>query len=87
MMAEDRKPWEDLANAIVIQALNDYMAADKARQKRPEDPFIQGKIYVLEKFFRSDWYHVLTDADADYLLAAMRGAGKYRQRLPRKTKG
>lgn len=82
-MTEDRKPWEDLANAIIIQALNDYMAADKARQKRPEDFYIQGKIYALEKFFRSDWYHVLTDADADYLLEAMRKAGKSRQRLPK----
>ena len=82
-MMNDRQPWENLANAIVIQALNDYMAADKARRKRPEDVIIQGRIYALEKFFRSDWYHVLTDADADYLLAAMRKAGKSRQRQPK----
>lgn len=86
-MMNDRMPWENLANGIVIQALNDYMALDKARQKRPEDFYIQGQIYALEKFFRSDWYHVLTDADADYLLAAMRKAGKSRQRQPQKTRG
>jgi len=86
-MMNDRQPWENLANAIVIQALNDYMALDKARRKRPEDVYIQGKIYALEKFFRSDWYHVLTDADADYLLEAMRKAGKSRQRLPQKARG
>ena len=53
-------PYEKLANAIVLQAVSDYRAALKKVKKNPKNrEAIEGALQ-LEKFFRSEWYQVLS---------------------------
>ncbi len=48
-------PYEDLANAIIVQAVEDY------RNNK-------GDIGEIEDFFKSDWFKVLTNIDGKWLL-------------------
>lgn len=58
--------YENLANAIVIQACNDYRAAldGIGYDYKPADAVIK----ELEKFFRSSYYRMLTKVNGEYLL-------------------
>ena len=54
-------PYENLANAIVLQAVKDYRLTDD-----------EAELVEIESFFRSDWFGVLTDVDPEYLLRNLR---------------
>lgn len=66
-LAED--PYEKLANAIVLQAVSDYRAALRLAKK---NPVAEQDVKKLEKFFRSEWYSVLTGVDPEYLIEKLR---------------
>ena len=55
------KPFERLANAIVLKAVDDYRAADSPAER--ED---------IERFFLSGWFTALTNADGGYILNKLR---------------
>jgi len=48
-------PYQKLANAIILQAANDYRHNKKYRSS-------------IARFFRSDWFKVLTNINGEYLL-------------------
>ena len=49
-------PYENLANAIVLQAVKDWRSAVRKLKKRPRyDPARQMKD-ECERFFLSDWF-------------------------------
>ena len=54
-------PYEELANAIVLQAVKDYRLTDD-----------EAELAEIERFFRSDWFGVLTDVDPEYLIRRLR---------------
>ena len=54
-------PYENLANAIVLQAVKDYRLTDD-----------EAELAEIESFFRSDWFGVLTDVDPEYLIRRLR---------------
>lgn len=54
-------PYENLANAIVLQAVKDYRLTDD-----------EAELAEIESFFRSDWFGVLTDVDPEYLIRKLR---------------
>lgn len=54
-------PYENLANAIVLQAVKDYRLTDD-----------EAELAEIERFFRSDWFGVLTDVDPEYLIRRLR---------------
>ena len=54
-------PYENLANAIVLQAVKDYRLTDD-----------EAELAEIERFFRSDWFGVLTDVDLEYLIRRLR---------------
>ena len=61
-------PYENLANAIIVQAVKDYRAALRTLERNPKyTPALQDKLEV-ERFFRSDWYGLLTSVDGESLL-------------------
>ena len=66
-------PYEELANAVVIQACEDYKRAytchlrSKGKGKRT-----QKQLEELEAFFRSDWYKQLTEVDGEYIMERIR---------------
>lgn len=65
-------PYEKLANAIVLQAVSDYRAALKKVKKNPKNRDAIDEVLQIEKFFRSEWYQVLTSVDGEYLIDRLR---------------
>lgn len=62
-------PFENIANAVVIQACKDYRKAYKRylrRYRSTDKP--DEKLTELESFFRSSWYKALTAIDGEYLM-------------------
>lgn len=53
-MNKTSHPYEDLANAVVLQALKDY-SSERYRKE-------------VETFFKSQWYEALTDLPSDVIL-------------------
>ena len=60
--------WEDLANAIIISAVEDYQSAYKRLLRNPESEFRKKEVEKLEEFFHGRWYATLTDLDPNYLI-------------------
>ncbi|MCH3998564.1 MAG: hypothetical protein LKG90_08030 [Lachnospiraceae bacterium] len=65
-------PYQNLANAIVAQAAQDYLSALKKLKKNPRNRMAMDEAMQLEKFFHSGWYGVLTGVDPDYLIRKLR---------------
>ena len=62
------EPYEMLANAIVLQAVEDYRRALRKLKSNPEyGPALYTK-RAVERLFRSRWYGELTNVDPDILL-------------------
>ena len=53
--------YQELANAIVLQAVKDYRMTDDERELKE-----------IERFFRSAWFGVLTSVDPDLLISKLR---------------
>jgi len=54
-------PYQELANAIVLQAVKDYRLHDNEQE-----------ISRIERFFRSDWFSVLTNVDPEMIISKLR---------------
>ena len=54
-------PYEELANAIVLQAVKDYRLTDD-----------EAVLAEIERFFRSGWFGVLSKVDPEYLIRNLR---------------
>jgi len=54
-------PYENLANAIILQAVKDYRLTDN-----------ESELQEIERFFHSDWFSVLTSLDPDLLIKKLR---------------
>lgn len=61
---------ENLANAIILQAVKDYRIALDGRSVGGHDS--KSVIAECERFFRSEWFQILTNADGEYLIATIR---------------
>lgn len=55
--------YQLLANAIVLQAVNEYREA-----LRQNDTAAKWKKISLRRFFRSDWFKLLTNIDGELLI-------------------
>lgn len=65
-------PYENLANAIVLQAAEDYMRALRRYKRDPDNYLALRAVKENERFFYSDWFSVLTSMDPDYLIEILR---------------
>ena len=54
-------PYENLANAIILRAVDDYRLTDDERELKE-----------IERFFRSGWFGVLSKVDPEYLIRQLR---------------
>lgn len=72
--AEETKidPWQSLANAIVISAAKDYRAALRRIRRNPKSKTALSEIADLERFFRSDWYAMLTNVPGETLIRKLK---------------
>ena len=67
----EETPYRELANAIVMQAAQDYYAAlRKCRRCNTEQN--RKEVRALEAFFHGEWYSQLTDANGEALLRRIR---------------
>ena len=64
--------YENLANAIIIQAAKDYRAASKALKKPSGGMAALKTVRECERFFRSDWFRSLTSVDGRAVLEQLR---------------
>lgn len=60
--------YEELANAIVLQAFKDYRKALFKLVQEPEEWKHRSSKKKLERFFHSKWYRTLTDLDPAILM-------------------
>ena len=77
--AVDMDPWQALANAIILQAVNDYRAAYRRVQRFPKDPLAQSEVQEITEFFHSDYFCVLSKVDGPSLLERITDELKHRR--------
>lgn len=64
-------PYEDLANAIVIQAAKDYRGANAVLRRKPGSYAAKAMKLDVERFFASPWFGELTNLDPHILLSRL----------------
>lgn len=67
--------YQDLANAIVVRAAKDYRKALERLDETPDSVGAENEIKRIEKFFRSDYYKLLTSVDAELLMNKLKQEG------------
>ena len=65
-------PYENLANAIVLQAVKDYRDALKRLKKKPRNQAVMSDAMECERFFHSGRYKALTSVDGEYIIQKLR---------------
>ncbi|MGI6316192.1 MAG: hypothetical protein ACOX17_05885 [Christensenellales bacterium] len=65
-------PYEELANAIVLQVVKDYRQALKLLSENPHSRSAMAAVNEMERFFRSNWYETLTSVDGEMLMRKLR---------------
>lgn len=72
------EPYENLANAIVIQAVKDYRDILVRLKKKPNNKEAMIDAMECERFFRSGWFQTLTSVDGEFLIQKLRKEMKLR---------
>jgi hypothetical protein len=63
--------YENLANAIILQAIKDYRTALKCLKANLRNRVASADRNEIERFFRSQWFSVLTDVDGESLIRSL----------------
>lgn len=63
--------YENLANAIILQAAKDYRIALKSLKANPWNRTAMADKDEIERFFRSGWLSVLTSVDGEMLIRSL----------------
>lgn len=63
-----QRNWEDLAQAIVMQAVKDYRLALKVLRRRPDSKRAQEVVEEIERFIRSRWFSLMYDIDPEQII-------------------
>lgn len=74
------KPYSDLANAVIIRAVDDYkILLDRLKYLLREPPFngrriaeTEKEIHKIEEFFGSEWYELMTNTSGEDLIRRVR---------------
>ncbi len=64
--------YENLANAIILQAVKDYRVALKCLTANPRNRDALADRDEIERFFRSQWFAVLTSVDGEMLIRSLK---------------
>ena len=73
-------PYSDLANAIILRAIDDYRRSLERLNYLLKEPSFNGKRIVeikreideIESFFRSEWYDEMTDISGKDVIKKVR---------------
>ncbi|HEY9059202.1 MAG TPA: hypothetical protein VIO64_01680 [Pseudobacteroides sp.] len=63
--------YQNLANAIVLSAVNDYRKGLQTLTLYPKDRTAKYQIKQIEQFFRSEFYKLLTGIDGEMLIGKL----------------
>jgi hypothetical protein len=63
--------YENLANAIILQAVKDYRMAMKCLRANPKNRTARADKDEIDRFFRSQWFMVLTSIDGEMLIRSL----------------
>ena len=63
--------YENLANAIIVQAAEDYRRLLKRAKKNPANREALDEALQIERFFRSGWYQRLTNVDGEFRICKL----------------
>ncbi len=72
MSPTDTDPYKELANAIILQAVEDYRKWAKEYSDSRDDRKLRKNLVELKEFFRSEWFSILTNLDGEQLLAKLK---------------
>lgn len=75
-VTHNNDPYENLANAIIISAAEDYVKTLEQLQLNPGSEHAVAKKRSIERFFHSQWYSTLTSVDPDVLVAGLQAKVK-----------
>lgn len=64
--------YENLANAIILQAAKDYRKALRTLSLNPHNRSAQYECRSIESFFRSGWFGLLTHLDPELLISKLK---------------
>lgn len=64
--------YQMLANAIIIQAVDDYRCALRVLRDFPDMSQAVARCKEVEDFFLSDWFSILTEVDGKMLIKRLR---------------
>lgn len=64
--------WEELANAIILQAISDYKTPYGSHGIIHDDDLKETARDEIERFIRSEWFGILTTLDPEYLIRLLR---------------
>ena len=67
-----QRNWEDFAQAIILQAVQDYRRALKVLRRKPESKVAQALEVEVRSFFQSWWFAQLTDIGSKFLIEKLR---------------
>ena len=69
-------PYKKLANAVVLQAAEDYRRALKTLKRCDQDKEALSVKEECERFFQSGWFTVLTEVDGEWLMRKLKEEAK-----------
>ena len=78
-MYHTKDGWPGLAEAIILQAVEDYRHATNRLKKTPNDVRLQNRKTEIEAFFLSGWFRVLTQLNGKKLLNRLQAEMKNRE--------
>lgn len=64
--------YEELANAVIVQAAKDWRKAVRTLKKHPQYRTANQMRAECECFFKSEWFMVLTNVEGSYLLGKLK---------------
>ena len=64
-------PYENLANAVVLQAVKDYRDAARKLSRGKKNIMAEQRKTECETFFKSQYFNVFTDLDGNALLSKL----------------
>ena len=67
-----RANWENLANAIVLSAVQDFMTQYKKLLKNPKSKSAEAEVTSLVRFFTSEYYSTLTCVYGKFLVMKLK---------------
>lgn len=66
-----RSPYEELANAVVLQAVKDYRDSKRILKRNPRNDAAKKMKSECERFFISEHFSIFTSIDGKSLLAKL----------------